>query len=269
MGRALPVGHEVAGIHDYLLSRGRFRRVVVNSRMMGRELAARYAIDPTKIEVSYPGYDPRLFNPETACAERLEMRHEIGIEEDEWLIGLITSGNFRKRNVAGLVNTAARLERRCPGRFRFLVVGRDDPAPYQQQAGALGVAEQLLWQATVADVEKLYGALDLFMLPAHVEEFGCVALEAMACATPVLLSSQVGCAELLQSEHSSLILDPEDIAAWASRIEALSGDVERSRQIGASLARIATGYSHPVQREKLSASFAGLCRGEEQKSRSE
>ncbi|MFC0268469.1 glycosyltransferase family 4 protein [Kushneria aurantia] len=257
-GRPLPTGHEVAAIHDHVLGGRRFRRVAVNSRLMAHDLASRYGIDESAIEISYPGYDPAQFNPQRARPRREQQRLALGVGDDEWLIGLVTSGNFRKRNVAGLVRMAAGIEHRLPGRCRFLVVGRDDPAPYQRQAVSLNVAERFIWRSTIDDVESLYGALDLFVLPAHIEEFGRVALEAMACATPVLLSSSVGSAEVLEGRHAELILKADDDAGWVERIVELLGDAPRREEIGMALAHRVTDWSHERQRNRLMASFESL-----------
>jgi UDP-glucose:(heptosyl)LPS alpha-1,3-glucosyltransferase len=258
-GRDLPENHEVAAIHDHVLNGGKFRQVAVNSRMMGDDLVERYAISPDKIEISYPGYDPVQFTPERARAGREAQREALGVSGEEQLIGLVTSGNFTKRNVAGFVAMAALMEQASPGRYRFLVVGKDDAAPYQQQAQVAGVAERMIWRSTIAEVETLYGALDLFVLPAHIEEFGRVALEAMACGTPVLLNARVGSAELLD-DHPSLVMAAQSSPTqWAERCtHLLESD---SDALSRTLAALATGYSHQAQNLKLKASFETLMAG--------
>nr|WP_272885344.1 glycosyltransferase [Chromohalobacter canadensis] len=170
---------------------------------------------------------------------------------------MITSGNFTKRNVAGFVEMAAGLEQRLPGRCRFLVVGKDDFSPYQREAEQAGIAERFIWRTTVSDVETLYGALDVFVLPAHIEEFGRVSLEAMACGTPVLLSRTTGAAELLEADHADLILDSLDTQGWVERIESLM-TVSDLESLGAELAELVGDYSYHRQTEKLKASFRGL-----------
>ncbi|WP_245391736.1 glycosyltransferase family 4 protein [Salinicola aestuarinus] len=256
-GRELPAGHEVAAIHDHVLSGGRFRQVAVNSRLMAEEFQRRYAIDPAKIEISYPGYDPEVFNPDRARAGRDERRRELGVAPGTALIGLITSGNFPKRNVAGFVEMAAALEARRPGHYHFLVVGKDDATPYQRQAAQAGLSERFLWRSTISDVETLYGALDLFVLPAHIEEFGRVSLEAMACATPVLLSRTTGAAELLEGEHADLIIDSHDTQGFVMRIDALIASGE-GEALGQRLASLVTPYSYACQTEKLKSSFSKI-----------
>lgn len=256
-GRELPAQHEVASIHDHVLGGGKFRQVVVNSRLMGNELSHRYGIDPAKIEVSYPGYDPQQFNVNRARANRTSMRQELGVDKDEKLIGLVTSGNFAKRNVRGFVEMAAELQRQAPGRYRFLVVGKDKAAKYQQQAQDAGVAERIIWRSTMPDVETVFGALDLFVLPAHIEEFGLVVAEAMACATPVLVSDRVGASELLADTYPDLVMHHEASSAeWAGRMGMLLDQEETA--IGGELANYVQQYSYIAQREKLKESLQRL-----------
>lgn len=256
-GRDLPAGHEVAAIHDHVLEGGRFRRVAVNSRLMAIDFRDRYGIDESRIEISYPGYDPDTFNVERARTGREQRRRELGVDDDTRLVGLITSGNFTKRNVKGFVEMAARLEQRLPGHCRFLVVGKDDFEPYQRQANELGMADRFEWRSTVSDVETLYGALDVFVLPAHIEEFGRVSLEAMACGTPVLLSRTTGAAELLEADHGDLILDSRDTDAWVGRLARLLNE-EDLNALGLALSRLVGDYSYRRQTEKLRESFETL-----------
>lgn len=258
-GRELPGDHEVAAIHDHVLKGGKFRQVAVNSRMMGEDLVARYGIAPERIEISYPGYDPQQFTVERARAGRAVQREALGVAEDELLVGLVSSGNFTKRNVAGFVAMAALMEQASPGRYRFLVVGKDDAAPYQQQAQAAGVAERMIWRSTIPEVETLYGALDLFVMPAHIEEFGRVALEAMACGAPVLLNARVGSAELLD-DYPELVMAAESTPQqWAERCSHLLESDTQALSIA--LASLARNYSHQAQNLKLKASFEALMAG--------
>ena len=258
-GRELPQNHEVAAIHDHVLKGGKFRQVAVNSRMMGRDLVARYGISPDKIKIHYPGYNPKQFTVEQAHAGRQAQRGALGVNQDEQLIGLVTSGNFTKRNVAGFVAMAALMEQTSPGRYRFLVVGKDDAGPYQQQAREAGVAERMIWRSTIPEVETLYGALDLFVLPAHIEEFGLVGLEAMACGAPVLLNARVGSAELLDDYPELVMVAESTPQQWAERCtHLLESDTQA---LSAALASLARNYSHQAQNLKLKASFEALMAG--------
>lgn len=75
-------------------------------------------------------------------------------------------------------------------------------------------------EKTVPEVEQYYAALDLFVLPAHIEEFGCVILEAMACSTLTLVSERVGAGELLKDRLDDLIVNGYISEQWAKKLRA-------------------------------------------------
>ncbi|MCM5703403.1 glycosyltransferase family 4 protein [Larsenimonas salina] len=256
-GTSLPTRHEVAAIHDHVLTRQLFKKVAVNSRLMGEDLKARYGISDERIEISYPGYDATRFNPQNARLRRDEMRARFGCNQGECLIGLVTSGNFAKRNVKGFIELAATLDKRHDN-LRFLVVGKDDATPFKEQASALGIGDRVYWQTTIDDVQALYGALDVFVLPAHIEEFGRVALEAMACGTPVILSKYVGSAELIAARWPQLVIDPDDQTRWSDQLDGFLQSATQRQQIGNDMAKLATNFAHEKQSRKLMTSFQAL-----------
>lgn len=258
-GTSLPPRHEVATMHDFILNSENQALIAVNSKMMGDELQQRYQIPATRIKVNYPGYDAEQFNLETAQQLRDQQRQQLGLASDQKLIGLITSGNFKKRNVDGFIRIAAEVLKQAKETdpLKFLVVGKDDAAPYQQQCKEAGIQQHFIWLTPQQHVEALYAALDLFVLPAHIEEFGCVALEAMACGTPVLLSNWVGASEILKDHYSSLVVPDNDEAQWAMRINEML-NTSTLRATGHELAHLATQYSHQHQYEKLKSLFQSL-----------
>lgn len=220
-GKPLPAGHEVALLHDRILSAQAFDVIGVNSRMMGDEVIRRYGIPADKVRVFHPGYDAGQFNTDDRAARRLAGRAAVGVDPSATLVGLVTSGDFSKRNVAGFIDAAAKLVALAPDRdWRFLVVGKDRFDSYRQQAERLGIGNRVIHSPVMDNVAMLYPALDLFVLPAHIEEFGLVALEAMACGTPVLLGDHVGASELLPAtpEWQQRILPAADSTRWAEAI---------------------------------------------------
>ncbi len=78
-----------------------------------------------------------------------------------------------------------------------LVLAGPDPGaqadPLRQLAARLGVAHRVHWTGTVAGPLKvgLLRHAEALVLPSHHENFGMVVVEALSCATPVLLSTGV------------------------------------------------------------------------------
>jgi UDP-glucose:(heptosyl)LPS alpha-1,3-glucosyltransferase len=71
-------------------------------------------------------------------------------------------------------------------------------------------------------VAEFFNAADVLALPALFEPFGNVALEAMACGRPALLSAQCGVAEVLPDELRDYVVgNPTDPAEIAPKLEGL------------------------------------------------
>lgn len=87
-----------------------------------------------------------------------------------------------------------------------------------------------------------YSAAEAVVVPSHYESFGLVALEAMACGTPVVASQVGGLAFLVQDGVNGFSVPSGDPQALADRLAKLVTDVDSRRQIGEQAAAIAQGY---------------------------
>lgn len=76
-------------------------------------------------------------------------------------------------------------------------------------AARLGVADRITWTGMLIDDFK-WGALaaaEIFVLPSHQENFGIAVAEALACATPVLISRQVNIWREIDARRAGLVAD--------------------------------------------------------------
>lgn len=69
-----------------------------------------------------------------------------------------------------------------------------------------------------------YSAADLLINPTRAESFGLVALESMACGTPVVAFGVGGIPELVRPGVTGLLAEPEDPRSLARQIEIMIGD---------------------------------------------
>ena len=65
---------------------------------------------------------------------------------------------------------------------------------------------------------------DLLVMPSRGESFGLAALEAMACAKPVIASAVGGLLELVGDRETGLLVRPDDPTALAGALDLLAGD---------------------------------------------
>jgi UDP-glucose:(heptosyl)LPS alpha-1,3-glucosyltransferase len=248
-GESLPKRHAVARIHDSIINQKKYRILVTNSKLAAKDLANRYRLNPSKVEVVYPGYDPDQFNIQDMQTNRFKGRETISFPSDKLLIGLITSGDFRKRNVDGLIKAIPYLDQG----INVLVMGKDRYiSQYQMLAKELNVAHRIIWKSVSRDVHLYYHAVDFFILPAHIEEFGRTALEAMACGKPVVLGPMVGCAELLDESTRPCKLKDVTPQGIAQGISWMAGqDLQTRLNLGNKLNKIAKSYTSELQTKKL------------------
>lgn len=243
----------VSKIHHRILNKSAYSRIVANSQLMADDLAKRYAIEPNKISISHPGFDALQFNSSVQKKFREKQRHALGVSEQVKFIGLITSGDFKKRNLDLFIDIADQLTKNAKNEYHFLVIGQGNIKQYQEKSAQYGILDHFTWKKTVSNIEHYYAALDLFVLPAHIEEFGCVVVEAMACATIPLISERVGAGEILQGELSELIVTGYDTEKWTHKIENLvSTD---NSKIKKQLTETASHYTYEYQYNALKKLF--------------
>jgi glycosyltransferase involved in cell wall biosynthesis len=118
-----------------------------------------------------------------------------------------------------------------------LVIAGNDDEGYRPKiealAQSLGVADRVLFVGPVSDEHKwaMYEQAQLFLLPSYSENFGLVVAEAMAMGCPVVVTPEVGIAQLVESAGAGVVTsnDPPKLAAV---IVALLADETRRRELG-------------------------------------
>lgn len=224
-GAPLSDNSGVGRIHGCILKERAFRLLIANSELMKQDVARRFHIPATQVTVVYPCYDPVRFRPEDREKLGMPVRHELNVGSGEQLVGLVTSGDFRKRGVEMFLGALGRLPADVRKKVHALVVGKEnDLGPYRRKADKTGLGPRIHFLPPVPQVERYHHALDVFFYPALFEEFGLSVLEAMACGVPVLTSARVGASELLEGRWRDALLDRPEEEAFAHRLAHLLED---------------------------------------------
>ena len=87
-----------------------------------------------------------------------------------------------------------------------------------------------------------YSASEAVVVPSHYESFGMVALEAMACGTPVVASQVGGLAFLIQDGVTGYHVPVGDPEALCDRITALLENSKLRKELGENAAQFAQDY---------------------------
>ena len=88
-----------------------------------------------------------------------------------------------------------------------------------------------------------YSAAEVVVVPSFYESFGMVALEAMACGTPVVASQVGGLAYLVQDGVTGFTVPVDEPEALADRLALILGDVDLRARLGRQAAELAQEYA--------------------------
>lgn len=215
-GKPLPEDAEMYPIHTPQLKERRFKHLIANSHLMKNDLIQRFQIPAEMISVVYPAYNDHKFTA-LPSEERTKVRQSFGLANEDLVVGLITSGNFKKRGVDVFLQALRLLPKDLQPKLRVWIVGKDKPL-------VENIPVKVEFLPVREDVENYYRALDLFVLPARVEEFGRVQLEAMACGCPIVTTAFVGAAELLKGKAVDHIIPQVEASVLARTMEKLLRD---------------------------------------------
>lgn len=218
-GRAI-AGDLNALLQDEIFRRREFKFCIANSNLMRTDLIERYSVPAEKIKVIYPGYHRERYDIANHLNLRRQTRKALAVADHHLLVGLITSGDFRKRGLDLAIVAFGRLPESLRKRTSLVVVGKASSIKeYEKLAVECGVQENVRFLPVRPDIEVYYHALDLYVHPARFEEFGQSVQEAMACGLPVIASRQVGAMELLPEEAYAQVPDELDVDTLSRQLE--------------------------------------------------
>jgi glycosyltransferase involved in cell wall biosynthesis len=158
------------------------------------------------------GVDTEVFRP-CSAADRLERRAKLGIPPGKPVMLFI--GRFVEKK--GLEVLRELTERIGHAHWLFAGWGPMDPTAW----GRPNVS--VVHRPAIEELNALYQAADLLVLPSVGEGFPLSVQEAMACGTPALVGEETaaGCPEAGDVLLSERVGSADTAARWAARIQAL------------------------------------------------
>ena len=165
-----------------------------------------FTVVKNAIDVDHFRFDP---------AVRSEARSELGLG-DAFVIGNV-GRLHQQKNQSFLLEVFAKLSNAMP-EARLLLVGS---GPLRDQlvdkAGQLGIDSKIVLLSNRTDMDRLYQAMDIFVLPSLYEGLGIVAIEAQSAGLPTICSMGVAEDANVSSLFQRASLD-DGPAAWVSAI---------------------------------------------------
>jgi len=137
---------------------------------------------------------------------------------------LVHVSNFRPvKRVVDVVRVFAGVRRQLPATLVLVGDGPDRDAA-EQEADRLELRQQVRFLGKVDNVADVLRGSDLFLLPSQTESFGLAALEAMACAVPVLASAVGGLPEVVVDGKTGFLTQAGDVDGMIASALRVLGD---------------------------------------------
>jgi D-inositol-3-phosphate glycosyltransferase len=204
--------------------------LIANTDVEAKQLINLYDAHPGQVEVVNPGVDLSTFRP----MDRTAARRELGLPPEALV--LMFAGRIQPLKAPDvLLRAVAVLLEQAPGLRSRLVVpivggpsgsGLEKPTALAGLARHLGIDDVVRFVPPVAQTElaKWYAAATLVAVPSYNESFGLVAVEAQACATPVVAAGVGGLTTVVRDGVSGLLLDDHSAESWAAALRRLVDD---------------------------------------------
>jgi len=153
--------------------------------------------------------------------KRAEIRQELGLE-DAFVVGNVGRLHHQK-NQLFLLDVFKEILLHKSNSVLLLVGNGPLRQKLLSKAVSLSISDRIILLSDRHDMDRLYQAMDVFVLPSLYEGFGIVAIEAQSAGLPTICSSGVAKAANVSKLFSELSLD-DSPSVWAEKIIAANGE---------------------------------------------
>lgn len=237
-------------------------RLIVATEAEKAQLQWLYKANLQKMTVIPPGVDVCHFYP----IPQDEARQYIGLSPHQRLV-LFVGRIEPLKGVDTLIRAMSCLKFQSVVHPVYLaIIGGEPDADADQMTAemmrlqqlcddlAMGQTVVFLGKRAQDTLPYYYSAAEVLVMPSFYESFGMVALEAMACGTPVIASQVGGLAFLVRDGETGYTVPEGDPAALCDKLTLLLGDHELRERMGKCAAKYAQGYHW----EKIAGQIADI-----------
>ena len=231
-------------------------RIVAATQNEKEHLENLYNAPAEKISIIPPGVDTTRFYPIPPD----EAKEFVGVPKDEKM--LLFVGRIEPlKGVDILIRAIAQLRKsdvlsECP-HYLYIIGGDPDPENarlnkemqrLQKLCKELGVGDMVLFlgKRDQDTLQYYYSAAEIVIMPSHYESFGMVALEAMACGTPVIATQVGGLQHLVQNGKTGFTIPNDDVDSLEKSLTMLICKEDMRREMSENSVTYARSYAWDV-----------------------
>ena len=247
-------------------------RLIAATALDKEQMVELYGADPERIVVIPLGVDLTMFRP----VPRAEAMSAIGIELPSTHRLILFVGRLDPvKGLDTLLRAICKLTELEPDLSKTLsvaVIGGDVDNSGTDHSEELECLDKLKDNAGIRDLVVFlgsraqdtlpyyYSAAEVCVVPSHYESFGLVALEAMACGTPVLASRVGGLQHTVEDRVTGFLVPAADPDALADKLRLLLCDSDLRDRMGRNARQSAQAYTWASVASHVLDVYTGLWR---------
>jgi D-inositol-3-phosphate glycosyltransferase len=218
------------------------QHIIVATGREKEELVRRYGAPPDKIGVVPCGVNTELFRP----MAREAARQKLGLDDGKIL--LFVGRIDPLKGVDQLIRAVPYLSH-IKG-LRLIIIGGDEYSRAEVEklrklADALKIEDRITFQGIVKQ-ERLpyfYSAADVCVVPSYYESFGLVALESLACGTPVVATDVGDLRNIIRPGETGYVVAGNTPPGLAAGIAPLLSGPPRDMETALAIRESVNGFS--------------------------
>ena len=243
-------------------------RIVAATEAERSQLELLYGVNHEKVTIIPPGVDTHHFYP----IPQDEAKETVGISPEDRM-ALFVGRIEPLKGLDTLIRAMALVKQNCKTFVcpHYLVIIGGDPEGdpedmtsemnrLQSLCRELGLDEIVLFlgKRDQNSLPYYYSAAEVVVMPSHYESFGMVALESMACGTPVIASQVGGLAYLVRDGETGFFVPAEDPEALAAKLRLLFVNRQLRERFGHQAAEYAQNFNWETITSRIVDLYQGL-----------
>jgi len=190
-----------------------------------------------RTRVIYNGVDTRYYEPRGFVNAATELRRGLGIPYGAVVFCHVAAFRPEKGHCI-LVEAFAHLLREDAAAYLLFAGDGVLRAEIEQQVEQLGIAANVRFLGSVADVRPLLAASECAVIPSTAETFSMAMLEAMAMELPVVATDVGGTCEAVLNGRTGLLIPPKDTQALTRALREMLLAADARQSMGAAARRL-------------------------------
>jgi D-inositol-3-phosphate glycosyltransferase len=214
-------------------------RIIASTEREKDDIVRYYGASPEKIGVVPCGVNRELFKP----ADKKTVRQKLNLDDDKIL--LFVGRIDPLKGVEQLLEAVSYLKDNST--LRLVIIGGDDDDDdavtwLKEVTKKLDLTDRVTFHGLVKhnELPLYYNAADVTVVPSYYESFGLVALESLACGTPVVATDVGDMSNIIIQGETGYVVpenDPGELADKIGIILSKSGNSESALAIRESIKR--------------------------------